>query len=102
MSWHSALSPEAGKALSAAAGRSAMFVPRLKRTNGKLLVLRPHSGNRGAFAQFMAQRLPMFTFDSRYNWWSAELTLENYEAAMQTGAWKVSDGVREWVDGKEA
>jgi hypothetical protein len=97
MTWHSELSPEAARAQREAAGRSAMFLPRMTRTNGLLIIQRPHWGNRRAFVQFMVRDLPGFQFDAKRDWWAAPLTVENYEAAMATGPWNVSEGVREWA-----
>lgn len=99
MTWHSELSPEAQKAQREAAGRAVMYLPRLGRTNGFLIIQRPHWGSPRSFAQFMARDLPGFRFEARGNWWTAELTMENYRAATDTGPWNVSDGVKEWADG---
>ena len=99
MTWHSELSPEAQKAQREAAGRRRMYLPRLGRTNGLLIIQRPHWGHRREFPQFMARDLPMFAFDSKRNWWAAPLTLENYRAAIKTGPWNVSEGIKEWADG---
>jgi hypothetical protein len=92
------LSPEAEKAQREATGRMRGWWPWLKRTSTKAIVTRPRNGGRRhqkAFAQWVAENLPDFRFNSRRNWWEADLANlpKAYEILSPDGV-NVSDGAR--------
>jgi hypothetical protein len=96
------LSPEAEKAQRDAAGRMRGWWPWLKRTSAKAIVTRPRNGGRRhqkAFAQWVAENLPDFRFNSKRNWWEADLAdlPKAYEILSPDGV-NVSDGVRDYLE----
>ena len=56
--------------------------PRLARTRGHLVMMRPRVGSRRGFAHFMAQKLPAYTFDSTHDRWQADLDPDVYRATV--------------------
>jgi hypothetical protein len=96
------LSPEAAKAQFEAAGRMRGWWPWLKRTSTKAILKRPRNGgykHRKAFAQWVAENLTDFRFNSKRNWWEASLDYlpKAYEILRPDGV-NVSDGVQDYLE----
>jgi hypothetical protein len=96
------LSPEAEKAQREAAGGMRGWWPWLKRTSTKAILKRPRNGgyrHRKAFAQWVEKSLPGFRFNSKRNWWEADLDYlpEAYGILLPDGV-NVSDGVQDYLE----
>lgn len=89
------LSPEAQKAIENAQIRTTFWWPKLGRTGQKLVILRPPRGGGRNFAAFMADRLPMFSFNHEKNWWEAALVQANYKIAVEVNSVKLNRTKRE-------
>ena len=93
-----ALSPEARKAQLQAEGKMRECRPWLKRTSEKAIVQRPTLGDRRhqrVFTSWMKVNLPGFRFNSKRNWWEADLTdLPTAYETLKTDGVNVSNGVR--------
>ena len=93
------LSPRAAKAREESQGRAMGYRPRLARTSSRAIVMRPRDGGRQYQKQFAAQvaeLLPQFAFNSKHNWWEADLG--ELETAHQVFKCNLSDGAREYLD----
>jgi len=93
------LSLRAQKAQAVSALRARGYWPRLARTSDKAVVLRPLDGGRryqARIAQGIAEALPQFRFNSKRNWWEADLgeLAAAYEALAPV---HLSAGAREYL-----
>lgn len=102
MSW-TAYSPEAVKAMQAADSRRLLWSMRLScrlaRTSNSAVLMWPDCGgarHRDTVRRWIAKRLPMFTFDSRRNYWTAPLAAIADAAPLLPEA-NISSGARQWL-----
>lgn len=101
------LSPEAARARYDAGIRDSMWTknlsPSLARTASHAIIQRPEYGGRKrqrAWANWLAENLPQFTFNSKRGWWQAPLSeLGAAVEALPEGASR-SAGVREYMKGE--
>lgn len=100
-------SPRAQKARREAQGRARGFWPALLRTHTHLILRRPTRGSgkyQAGFASYVKRELLAFTFNNRRNWWEADLTVANAEAAIVANTnyrelqLNLSQGVRAWLN----
>lgn len=92
-------SPEAQKARQESTMRARGYWPGLARTSTRAIVCRPLRGGwqfQREFAQALGDLLPQFTFNSRRNWWEADLT-ELQTAHEALGRIHLSDGAAEYL-----
>lgn len=80
-----------------------MWWPRVGRLAEAIVIRRPWWGSAKAFALAMASKLPQFEFNSRKDWWQADLTMEHYRVVVEflgeATVW--SEGICEWAEAQE-
>lgn len=81
--------------------RAKRWWPHLGRTKTKAIVRRPHHGSRRGFAAYMKEVLPQFKFNSKRDWWEAELE-ELSHAEKELKPLRLSDGARKYLNEEEA